>query len=73
MGEPALRSCPFCGEKQKLRSDGQYTPGQFVQIVHHGSCFYVACNKCRAEGPKSDKSEDAVIGWNGAKRGKKCS
>jgi Lar family restriction alleviation protein len=59
MEEPMekLKPCPFCGEKELIKTNNQSYLGEFPQ-------WAVNCQTCSAKGPVTDTERKAFILWN---------
>jgi Lar family restriction alleviation protein len=51
-----LQPCPFCGEKEDGEIDTNTNPS--------GTCHYVWCWNCEAQGPPRRTEGEAIEEWN---------
>lgn len=54
MSEPKLKPCPFCGEREDIRTI-PWDP--CIQV------YIVWCGKCRCDGPEAVTGEEAIGAW----------
>lgn len=50
-----IKNCPFCGNDE-------------AELIEGDTISWVACNKCRAEGPTATTPTGAIGRWNNAWR-----
>lgn len=65
-----IKGCPFCGGNGELKDNGYECPiidenGAYVDMeIVEGNAFWIACEKCGAEGSCRDTPEEAIECWN---------